>query len=68
MFGSAIILIFLKVKWWTKDDRMKKFEKIRPKGMLLFVLKYGVLYFSLPVNLIKAALETEKLRYLSFHT
>jgi len=41
LFGSAIILLFLKVKCLTKVDRMKSFEKIRTNGMLLFVLKFG---------------------------
>ena len=66
MFGCAMIVPFLKIKRWTKEDRKKNFEKIRPKGILLFVLKYGFLYFSLPVNLVMAALTTEKLRYQSF--
>lgn len=65
LFGSAIMLLFLKVKWLTKVDRMKRFEKIRTNGMLLFVLKFGFLYFSIPMNLVIAALDTEKLRYQS---
>ncbi|WP_417900729.1 hypothetical protein ABN702_11235 [Bacillus haimaensis] len=67
MFGCAILLFFKKVKIWTKEEKMKSFAKTRQKGMLLFVLKFGYLYFSLPVTLINAALTTDTLRYLSFN-
>lgn len=67
LFGCAILLFFKKVKRWTKVEKMKNFAKTRQKGMLLFLLKYGFLYFSLPMTLINAALTTETLRYLSIN-
>lgn len=64
----GLSIMFVKIKKRSKAEKMEQFGEIRKKGILSFIGKYGFLYFSLPVNAISAALQTEKLIYQSIAT